>query len=141
MGARVVHPGRQVCVLMGARVVHPGRQVCVLMGDGAAGFSPTDAKSLARRHPPAVIVVGGNGIRARGRHPMRAMYGYAVAADLSPGTRHDEVVRALGGAGETVTKAGDLDPAPRRASDAGVPYPVNLLTDPTDACPRSSSLA
>ncbi|GIE27451.1 hypothetical protein Ait01nite_004960 [Actinoplanes italicus] len=126
---------------MGARVVHPGRQVCVLMGDGAAGFSLMDAESLARQHLPAVIVVGNNGIWGLEKHPMRAMYGYDVAADLSPGLRYDDVVRALGGAGETVTKAGDLGPALRRAFDAGVPYLVNVLTDPADAYPRSSSLA
>jgi acetolactate synthase-1/2/3 large subunit len=126
---------------MGARVVHPGRQVCVLMGDGAAGFSLMDAESLARQHLPAVIVVGNNGIWGLEKHPMRAMYGYDVAADLQPGLRYDEVVRALGGAGETVTKAGDLGPALRRAFDAGVPYLVNVLTDPADAYPRNSSLA
>jgi acetolactate synthase-1/2/3 large subunit len=126
---------------MGARVTHPGRQVCVLMGDGAAGFSLMDAESLARQHLPAVIVVGNNGIWGLEKHPMRAMYGYDVAADLQPGLRYDEVVRALGGAGETVTRAGDLGPALGRAFDAGVPYLVNVLTDPADSYPRSSSLA
>jgi acetolactate synthase-1/2/3 large subunit len=69
------------------------------------------------------------------------MYGYDVAADLQPGLRYDEVVRALGGAGETVSRAADLAPALRRAFDAGVPYLVNVLTDPADAYPRSSNLA
>jgi acetolactate synthase-1/2/3 large subunit len=40
-----------------------------------------------------------------------------------------------------VTKAGDLGPALGRAFDAGVPYLVNVLTDPADSYPRSSSLA
>jgi acetolactate synthase-1/2/3 large subunit len=47
----------------------------------------------------------------------------------------------LGGAGETVEKPADLGPALRRAFDAGVPYLVNVLTDPTDAYPRSANLA
>jgi acetolactate synthase-1/2/3 large subunit len=64
-----------------------------------------------------------------------------VAADLQPGLRYDDVVRALGGAGETVAKPADLGPALRRAFDAGVPYLVNVLTDPDDAYPRSSNLA
>ena len=51
------------------------------------------------------------------------------------------MVRALGGAGETVDKAGDLAGALGRAFASGVPYLVNVLTDPTDAYPRSSSLA
>ncbi|MEU5786954.1 acetolactate synthase [Micromonospora purpureochromogenes] len=126
---------------MGARVSHPDRQICVLMGDGAAGFSLMDVESLVRQRLPVVIVVGNNGIWGLEKHPMRAMYGYDVAADLQPELRYDKVVEALGGAGETVSKAADLGPALARAFDAGVPYLVNVLTDPTDAYPRSSNLA
>ncbi|GAA4675896.1 acetolactate synthase [Phytohabitans rumicis] len=126
---------------MGARVTYPDRQVCVLMGDGAAGFSLMDVESLARQGLPVVIVVGNNGIWGLEKHPMRAMYGYDVAADLQPELRYDDVVTALGGAGETVAKAGELGPALKRAFEAGVPYLVNVLTDPADAYPRSSNLA
>ncbi|GGK98908.1 acetolactate synthase [Mangrovihabitans endophyticus] len=126
---------------MGARVTYPDRQICVLMGDGAAGFSLMDVESLVRQKLPVVIVVGNNGIWGLEKHPMRAMYGYDVAADLQPGLRYDDVVRALGGAGETVEKAADLGPALARGFDAGAPYLVNVLTDPTDAYPRSSNLA
>ncbi|MEE6257502.1 acetolactate synthase [Plantactinospora sonchi] len=126
---------------MGARVSYPDRQVCVLMGDGAAGFSLMDVESLVRQRLPVVIVVGNNGIWGLEKHPMNAMYGYDVAADLQPELRYDQVVTALGGAGETVAKAADLGPALERAFDAGVPYLVNVLTDPTDAYPRSSNLA
>ncbi|MGI5213523.1 acetolactate synthase [Plantactinospora sp. CA-290183] len=126
---------------MGARVSYPDRQICVLMGDGAAGFSLMDVESLVRQKLPVVIVVGNNGIWGLEKHPMRAMYGYDVAADLQPELRYDQVVTALGGAGETVAKAADLRPALERAFDAGVPYLVNVLTDPGDAYPRSSNLA
>jgi thiamine pyrophosphate-dependent acetolactate synthase large subunit-like protein len=126
---------------MGARVTYPDRQVCVLMGDGAAGFSLMDVESLVRQGLPVVIVVGNNGIWGLEKHPMQAMYGYDVAADLQPGLRYDEVVRALGGAGETVAKAADLGGALERAFASGVPYLVNVLTDPADAYPRSSTLA
>ena len=126
---------------MGARLTYPDRQVCVLMGDGASGFSLMDVESLVRQRLPVVIVVGNNGIWGLEKHPMNAMYGYDVAADLQPGLRYDDVVRALGGAGETVAKAADLGPALERAFAAGVPYLVNVLTDPADAYPRSSNLA
>jgi acetolactate synthase-1/2/3 large subunit len=126
---------------MGARVTYPDRQVCVLMGDGAAGFSLMDVESLARQKLPVVIVVGNNGIWGLEKHPMQAMYGYDVAADLQPGLRYDEVVRALGGAGETVAQPDQLAPALHRAFESGVPYLVNVLTDPSDAYPRSANLA
>ena len=126
---------------MGARVANPGRQICVLLGDGAAGFSLMDVESLVRQKLPVVMVCGNNGIWGLEKHPMKAIYGYDVAADLQPGLRYDQVVSALGGAGETVTKAADLGSALKRAFDAGVPYLVNVLTDPADAYPRSANLA
>jgi acetolactate synthase-1/2/3 large subunit len=72
---------------------------------------------------------------------MQALYGYDVAADLQPETRYDEVVRALGGAGETVRRPQDLGPALDRALAAGVPYLVNVMLDPDVVYPRSSNLA
>src|SRR4029077_1453492 len=126
---------------LGARVTYPDRQICVLLGDGAAGFSLMDAESLVRQKLAVVVVVRNHGIRGLEKHPMNSMYGYDVAADLQPGLRYDDVVRALGGAGETVSRAGDLAGALARAFDSGVPYLVNDLTDPADAYPRSSNLA
>jgi acetolactate synthase-1/2/3 large subunit len=126
---------------MGARVTYPDRQICVLMGDGAAGFSLMDVESLVRQQLPVVIVVGNNGIWGLEKHPMQAMYGYDVAADLQPELRYDEVVKALGGAGEMVTRPGEIGPALHRAFESGVPYLVNVVTDPTDTYPRSANLA
>jgi acetolactate synthase-1/2/3 large subunit len=70
---------------------------------------------------------------------MQALYGYDVAADLQPGCRYDQVVTALGGAGELVTDAAEVGPALRRALDSGVPYLVNVVTDPKDAYPRGTT--
>ncbi len=126
---------------MAARVTHPDRQVVLMLGDGAAGFSLMDVDSLVRHRLPVVIVCGNNGIWGLEKHPMKMLYGYDVAADLQPGLRYDDVVRALGGAGETVERPRDLGPALDRALAAGVPYLVNVLTDPSDAYPRSSNLA
>ena len=57
---------------------------------------------------------------------MQAIYGYDVAADLQPQCRYDEVVSALGGAGELVTRPDGIAPALRRAFESGVPYLVNV---------------
>ena len=123
-----------------ARVTHPDRQVVVLLGDGAAGFSLMDVDTLVRHQLPVVLVCGNNGIWGLEKHPMQMLYGYDVAAELQPMCRYDEVVRALGGAGETVTSADDVGPALDRAFAAGVPYLVNVITDPADMYPRSSNL-
>ncbi len=124
-----------------ARVVHPDRQVVMMMGDGAFGFAGLDFDTLVRHKLPVVAVIGNNGIWGLEKHPMRALYGYDVAADLQPACRYDEVVAALGGAGEIVERPDDLGPALDRALAAGVPYVVNVVTDPDVAYPRSSNLA
>ena len=123
-----------------ARIARPDKQVVVMMGDGAAGFSLMDADTLVRHDLPVVIVVGNNGIWGLEKHPMQAIYGYDVAAELTPGTRYDDVVEALGGAGEMVTQPEDIGPALDRAFASGVPYLVNVLTDPEDIYPRQSNL-
>jgi acetolactate synthase-1/2/3 large subunit len=122
-----------------ARIARPSSQVVLLLGDGAAGFSLMDADTLVRHKLPVVIVCGNNGIWGLEKHPMQALYGYDVAAELQPGCRYDQVVAALGGAGELVTEAAGIGPALRRAFAAGVPYLVNIVTDPKIAYPRSTS--
>jgi acetolactate synthase-1/2/3 large subunit len=122
-----------------ARLARPSAQVVLLLGDGAAGFSLMDADTLVRHRLPVVIVCGNNGAWGLEKHPMRGIYGYDVAADLQPGCRYDDVVRALGGAGELVTTAAGIGPALRRAFAAGAPYLVNVVTDPEIAYPRSTT--
>jgi acetolactate synthase-1/2/3 large subunit len=122
-----------------ARLARPSAQVVLLLGDGAAGFSLMDADTLVRHRLPVVIVCGNNGAWGLEKHPMRALYGYDVLADLQPGCRYDEVVRALGGAGELVTDPAGIGPALRRAFEANIPYLINVVTDPEIAYPRSTT--
>jgi acetolactate synthase-1/2/3 large subunit len=126
---------------IGARLARPSGQVVLMLGDGAAGFSLMDVDTLVRHRLPVVIVMGNNGGWGLEKHPMRFLYGYDVAAELTPQTRYDEVARALGGAGELVTRPQDIGPALDRAFASGVPYLVNIVTDPEVAYPRSTNLA
>jgi acetolactate synthase-1/2/3 large subunit len=126
---------------LAAKLARPERQVVLLQGDGAFGFSGMEWDTLVRHGVHVVSVVGNNGIWALEKHPMEMLYGYSVVADLRPGTRYDEVVRALGGHGELVSTPAQLRPALRRAFDSGLPAVVNTLTDPTVAYPRRSNLA
>lgn len=126
---------------LAAKLARPDRQVVLLQGDGAFGFSGMEWDTLVRHGVHVVSIVGNNGIWALEKHPMEMLYGYSVVADLRPGTRYDEVVRALGGHGELVSRPQDLQPALRRAFESGVPAVVNTLTDPSVAYPRRSNLA
>ena len=123
---------------MAARVARPDSQVVLLLGDGAAGFSLMDVDTLVRHNLPVVMVVGNNKSWGLEKHPMQFLYGYDVIADLQP-TRYDQVVTALGGAGETVTRPGDIGAALDRAFASGVPYLVNVMTDTDAPYPRSTT--
>ncbi|TXH44376.1 MAG: acetolactate synthase [Actinobacteria bacterium] len=142
---RWLDPGPYGCLGTGlgyalaAGTAFPDDPCVLLLGDGAAGFSLMDVDTLVRHGIPTVMVMGNNGAWGLEKHPMRLLHSYDVAADLQPGLRYDDVVRALGGAGEVVTRPADIGPALDRAFAAGVPYLVNVLTDPEAAYPRSTT--
>jgi acetolactate synthase I/II/III large subunit len=142
---RWLDPGPYGCLgtglgyAMAARLAHPSAQIALMLGDGAAGLSLMDVDTLVRHNLPVVIIVGNNSAWGLEKEPMRAIYGYDVAADLRPNTRYDEVVRALGGAGELVSSPAQLAPALKRAFDANVPYLVNVITDVAAAYPRTTT--
>ncbi len=121
-----------------ARLARPSAQVVVLFGDGAAGFSLMDVDTLVRHNLPVVMVMGNNSAWGLEKGPMQMLYGYDVAADLADQTRYDEVVKALGGAGEKVTDPRQIGPALDRAFAANVPYLVNIITDVEAAYPRNT---
>ena len=141
-------PGPYGCLGAGTRLRRspPGwparrRRSLLLLGDGAAGMSLLDVDTLVRHRLPVVMVLANNRCWALEKHPMRFLYGYDVCADLRA-TPYDEVVAALGGAGETVTRPDRIGPALDRAfaaSDSGVPYLVNVHTDTEVAYPRSTT--
>jgi acetolactate synthase-1/2/3 large subunit len=121
-----------------ARIARPSAQVVLLLGDGAAGMSLMDVDTLVRHDLPVVMVCGNNSAWGLEKQPMQMLYGYDVAADLAPRTRYDEVVKALGGGGETVTDPTQIGPALDRAFASGAPYLVNVITDVNAAYPRNT---
>ncbi|MBK6761785.1 MAG: acetolactate synthase [Micrococcales bacterium] len=124
---------------MASAIAKPSSPTVLLMGDGAAGFSLMDVDTLVRHKLPVVMVVGNNSAWGLEKHPMRLLHQYDVVADLQAGMRYDAVVEALGGAGETVSDPEQVGPALDRAFAAGVPYLVNVLTDPEIAYPRATT--
>jgi acetolactate synthase-1/2/3 large subunit len=126
---------------LAAKLAHPERNVILLQGDGAFGFSGLEFDTLARHGVPVIGVMGNNGIWALEKHPMEFLYGYSVAAELTPETRYDQIVEVLGGHGELVRAPGELRDAFERALASGKPALINVLTDPSVAYPRRSNLA
>ena len=114
----------------------------LLLGDGAIGFALGDFEALVRHGVDVVAIVGNNGIWGLEKHPMQALFGYDVVAELRPGIRYDEVVERARRPRRVRRRTPDeIGPALDRAfATKGVSL-VNVLTDPADAYPRSSNLA
>jgi acetolactate synthase-1/2/3 large subunit len=126
---------------LAAKLAHPDRQVVLLQGDGAFGFSGLEFDTLVRHGVAVVAILGNNGIWGLEKHPMEALYGWSVAAELQPELRYDRVVEVLGAHGELVRGPGELRGAFERALASGRPALINVLTDPAVAYPRRSNLA
>jgi acetolactate synthase-1/2/3 large subunit len=126
---------------LAAKLARPSQPVVLLLGDGALGFSGMEFDTLARHGVAVLGIVGNNGIWALEKHPMEALYGYSVAAELRPETRYDTVAEALGADGILVGTPAELRPALERGLAATGPTLINVLTDPAVAYPRRSNLA
>ena len=133
--------GSGIGYALGAKLARPERQVVLLLGDGALGFAGMDLDTLARHGVAVLGIVANNGIWALEKHPMEAIYGYSVAAELRPETRYDVVAEALGCDGLLVRSPDELRPALERGLAASRATLVNVLTDPAVAYPRRSNLA
>lgn len=117
---------------MAAKLARPEKRVLLLSGDGSFGLNGFEFDSLVRHDLPVVVVVGNDGAWTQIRGPQVAFYGEerAVATKLGERTRYDLVAQALGGHGELVTDAGEIDAAIQRAFASGKPACVNVIIDP-----------
>jgi acetolactate synthase-1/2/3 large subunit len=111
---------------LAAQVVFPDKLVGVVFGDGAFGFNGFEFDTFVRLGLPIIGVIGHDGVWGNIKTFHTMMYpDRVVAADLGRRPYH-EVVAALGGHGELVTDAADLEPALKRARASGLPSLVNV---------------
>ena len=113
-----------------AKLARPRATVIAMLGDGTFGFHMAEYDTAVRARLPFVGVVGNDQCwNAEHQIQLRA-YGAARAhgCELLP-TRYDQVAAALGGRGEQVTRATELEPALERAAASGQPACVNVMIE------------
>ena len=113
-----------------ARVAETNDPVITIMGDGTFGFHMAEFDTAVRNGLPVVAVVG-NDACWNAEHQIQIRdYGEnrAHSCELLP-ARYDQVVEAIGGHGELVTKAADLPAALDRALASGKPACVNVMIE------------
>ncbi len=122
--------GSAIPFALAARVVEKSAPIVAVLGDGTFGFHMAEIDTAVRYGLPVVLVVG-NDARWNAEHQIQLRdYGRerAHACTLLP-ARYDLVAVALGGHGELVTKADELQPAIERALSSKKPACINVMID------------
>lgn len=115
---------------LAAKAADPGQPVVAVMGDGTFGFHMAEFDTAVRHGLPVIAVVG-NDAKWNAEYQIQLReYGQARThgCELLP-ARYDKVAEALGGHGELVTRAADLDAALARALFSGKPACINVMIE------------
>ena len=113
---------------LAAKVAYPDSRVFVLSGDGAFGFNAMEFDTAVRHQLNIVEIIGNDSAWGIDRQIQLGLYGRSVATDLLQ-TRYDQMVEGLGGYGEFVERAEELQPALQRALASGKPALLNVVVE------------
>jgi acetolactate synthase-1/2/3 large subunit len=122
--------GASLSFALSARLLEPKAPIFAVLGDGTIGFHLAEFETAVRRGLPFVAIVGNDAcwnaesqiqLRDYGKNRMHG-------CELLP-ARYDQVVAALGGHGELVERADELEGAIARALVSGKPSCVNIMIE------------
>lgn len=120
--------GSSLPTALAAKIAYPDSRVIMLTGDGAFGFNAMEFDTAVRHGLSVVAILGNDSAWGIDRQIQLGLYGRSVATDLRQ-TRYDQVVQGLGGYGEFVERAEDLEPALQRAFASGRPALLNVAVE------------
>ncbi len=130
---------------MAAKLAHPQKEVVCLYGDGSFGMTAFDMETSQRFGAPYLAVVGNNSAMNQIRYGQIAKYG-AERGDV--GNKLGDVPfsmfgQMIGGYGEEVRDASQIQPALQRAREAiartGMCAVVNVWVDPDEYAPGTKA--
>ena len=130
---------------MAAKLAHPNKEVVCLYGDGAFGMTAFDMETAQRFGAPYLAVIGNNSAMNQIRYGQLSKYGEErgdVGNKLGdvPFSKFGDMI---GGYGEEVTEASQIQPAMQRAREAiaktGKCAVVNVWVDPNEYAPGTKA--
>ncbi|NNE23653.1 MAG: thiamine pyrophosphate-binding protein [Rhizobiales bacterium] len=130
---------------MAAKLAHPDKEVMCLYGDGSFGMTSFDMETAQRFGAPFLAVVGNNSAMNQIRYGQIAKYG---AQRGNVGNKLGDIPfskfgQMIGGYGEEVHEAADIQPALQRAREAiaktGKCAVVNVWVDPDEYAPGTKA--
>ena len=128
-----------------AKLAHPDKEVVCLYGDGAFGMTSFDMETAQRFGAPYLAVIGNNSAMNQIRYGQLAKYG-PERGDI--GNKLGDVPfsqfgQMIGGYGEEVHEASEIQPAMQRAREAiaktGKCAVVNVWVDPNEYAPGTKA--
>ncbi|WP_424946417.1 thiamine pyrophosphate-binding protein [Candidatus Spongiihabitans sp.] len=130
---------------MAAKLAHPDKEVICLYGDGAFGMTAFDMETAQRFGAPYLAVIGNNSAMNQIRYGQITKYGSErgnVGNQLGD-VQFSKFAEMIGGYGEEVRDASEIQPALQRARAAiaksGKCAVVNVWVDPDEYAPGTKA--
>ena len=130
---------------MAAKLAHPDKEVMCLYGDGAFGMTSFDMETAQRFGAPYLAVVGNNSHMNQIRYGQMAKYGpqRGNIGNKLGDVPFSQFGQMIGGYGEEVREADQIQPAFRRAREeiakTGKCAVVNVWIDPNEYAPGTKA--
>ena len=130
---------------MAAKLAHPDKEVICLYGDGAFGMTSFDMETAQRFGAPYLAVVGNNSYLNQISYGQMAKYGpqRGNIGNKLGDVPFSQFGQMIGGYGEEVREADQIQPAFRRAREeiakTGKCAVVNVWIDPNEYAPGTKA--
>jgi len=130
---------------LAAKLAHPNKEVLCYYGDGSFGMTAFDMETANRFGAPYLAVIGNNSAMNQIRYGQISKYGEqrGNVGNLLSDIPFSKFAEMLGGYGEEVRDADDIQPALHRAREAiaktGRSAVVNIWVDPTEYAPGTKN--
>ena len=130
---------------LAAKLAHPNKEVMCYYGDGSFGMTAFDMETANRFGAPYLAVIGNNSAMNQIRYGQISKYGEQRGniGNLLADIPFSKFAEMLGGYGEEVHNADDIQPALQRAREqiakTGKSAVVNIWVDPTEYAPGTKN--
>lgn len=124
------HLGAGLPITIAAKLARPEKPVYLISGDGSFLFNVSELDTAVRYDVPIVVIVNNDCAWGLVYHTRllktRSEERASCGTLLNEHARLDKVAEGLGASGELVTKPAEIQPALKRAVDAGRPYVLDV---------------
>ena len=130
---------------LAAKLAHPNKEVLCYYGDGSFGMTAFDMETANRFGAPYLAVIGNNSAMNQIRYGQIAKYGEqrGDTGNLLGNVPFSQFGQMLGGYGEEVHAASEIQPALQRARNeiqkTGKSAVVNIWVDPKEYAPGTKA--